>query len=214
MIITRQLLIVIGLVVVAFVVTFYFYPQVPERIATHWDTQGQVNGYMSREAGMFLTPFIMAGITLLLYFIPYLDPRRRNIEKFRPYYEGFIVVMSVFLLAVQYQIILWNLGIRLSPNVFIPVAIGLLFFYCGVLCEKAKPNWFVGIRTPWTLSSNLVWAKTHRLGGILFKIVGIITIAGAFFQKYAFLFVIVPVLALTAVTVIYSFVIYKQEKTG
>jgi uncharacterized membrane protein len=212
--ISRQLLIVIGLVVVAFVVTIYFYPQMPAKIATHWNAKGQVDGYMSKDARMFLMPFVMAGIVILLYFIPSLDPRRRNIERFRPYYEGFIIVMSVFLLAVQYQIILWNLGIKLSPNIFIPIAIGLLFFYIGILCEKAKPNWFVGIRTPWTLSSDRVWAKTHRLSGILFKIAGIIAIAGAFFQKYAIWFVIFPVFALTAITVIYSFLLYKREKAG
>jgi uncharacterized membrane protein len=212
--ISRQLLIVIGLVVVAFAVTIYFYPQMPEKMATHWNAKGQVDGYMSKDTGMFLMPFVMAGIALLLYFIPYLDPRRRNIERFRPYYEGFIVVFSIFLLAVQYQIILWNLGIKLSPNIFIPIAIGLLFFYIGFLCEKAKSNWFVGIRTPWTLSSDKVWEKTHRLGGILFKIAGIIAIAGIFFQRYAFLFVLVPAFALTAITVIYSFVIYKREKAG
>jgi uncharacterized membrane protein len=212
--ISRQLLIVIGLVVVAFVVTIYFYPQMPEKMATHWNAKGQVDGYMSRDAGIFLLPFVMAGIASLLYFTPSLDPRRHNIERFRPYYEGFIVVMSVFLLAVQYQIILWNLGIKISPNIFIPVAVGLLFFYIGFLCEKAKSNWFVGIRTPWTLSSDRVWEKTHRLGGILFKIAGIIVITGAFFQKYAFLFVIVSAFALTAITIIYSFVLYKQEKAG
>jgi uncharacterized membrane protein len=212
--ISRQLLIVIGLVMVAFVITIYFYPQMPEKMAMHWNAKGQVDGYTNKNSGIFLMPFMMAGIAILLYFIPCLDPRRRNIERFRPYYEGFIVVLSVFLLAVQYQVILWNLGIKLSPNIFMPVAVGLLFFYIGFLCEKAKSNWFIGIRTPWTLSSDRVWEKTHRLGGILFKITGIIAITGIFFQKYAFLFVIVSAFALTAITIIYSFVIYKQEKTG
>jgi uncharacterized membrane protein len=212
--ISRQLLIVIGLVMVAFVITIYFYPQMPEKMAMHWNAKGQVDGYTNKNSGIFLMPFMMAGIAILLYFIPCLDPRRRNIERFRPYYEGFIVVLSVFLLAVQYQVILWNLGIKLSPNIFMPVAVGLLFFYIGFLCEKAKSNWFIGIRTPWTLSSDRVWEKTHRLGGILFKITGIIAITGIFFQKYAFLFVIVSAFALTAITIIYSFVIYKQEKAG
>jgi uncharacterized membrane protein len=147
-----------------------------------------------------------------LYVIPYLDPLKRNIDKFMPYYEGFIVLFSAFMLAMHYYVILWNLGVQISTNVVLPVGLGLLFFYCGILCERAKRNWSIGIRTAWTMSSDRVWAKTHRIGGKLFKVAGIATFAGVAFQKYAIYFVIVPASIVSVFTIVYSFVIYQQGK--
>jgi uncharacterized membrane protein len=212
--ITKRLLVVIGLVLVAFVISVYFYPKMPEHMASHWNAQGQVDGYMGKNTGLFIMPCVMAGMAALLYFIPYFDPLRRNIEKFRPYYEGLIVLMCVFMLATHYQIILWNLGIKISPNMVLPVGIGLLFYYCGVLCEHSKRNWFIGIRTPWTLSSDRVWARTHRVGGRLFKVAGIAAFVGIAFQKYVIYFILVPMIAVAVFTIVYSFVIYQQEKQG
>lgn len=213
MIITKGQVAVIGLVLVAFAIGIYFYPQLPEKMATHWDFRGQVDGYTGKDAGLFIMPCVMAGSAVLLYIIPYLDPLKRNIDRFRPYYEGFIVFMCIYMLAIHYHVILWNLGIQISTNVVVPVVTGLLFYYCGILCERAKRNWFIGIRTPWTLSSDRVWARTHRIGGKLFKVAGIAAFAGVAFQKYAIYFVIVPVIAVAVFTTVYSFVIYQQEKT-
>jgi uncharacterized membrane protein len=99
-------------------------------------------------------------------------------------------------------------------NIFMPLCMGILFYFCGVLCEHAKRNWFIGIRTPWTLSSDIVWAKTNRLGGLLFKIAAIIILIGIAFQRYAIFFIIIPVFAVAIITIIYSLIIYQQEKTG
>jgi len=184
----------------------------PERMASHWNAKGQVDGYTCKNVGLFLLPCVMAGLALLFYIIPYLDPLRRNIEKFRPYYEGFIVLMSVFMLAIHYHVILWNLGIQISTNIVLPVGLGLLFFYCGILCEHAKRNWFIGIRTPWTLSNDRVWDRTHRLGGKLFKIAGVVAFVGIAFQKYVIYFILIPMLAVSIFVIVYSFVVYQQEK--
>ena len=210
--ITKGQIAVIGLVLVAFALSIYFYPKIPQRMASHWNAKGQVDGYMGKDAGLFIMPCVMAGLALLLYVIPYLDPLKRNIDRFRSYYEGFIVLICVFMLAIHYHVILWNLGIQISTNVVIPIGTGLLFYYCGILCERAKRNWFIGIRTPWTLSSDLVWARTHRIGGKLFKVAGIAAFAGVAFQKYAIYFVLVPAIAVAVFTIVYSFVIYQQEK--
>lgn len=93
-------------------------------------------------------PFILIGPTLLFVAIPRIDPLKLNIEKFRKYYDGFIVLFFVFMLSIHFQIILWNIGIEISPNVILPIGLGLLFFYVGVLCENAKRNWFIGIQNP------------------------------------------------------------------
>ena len=212
--ISKSQVAVIGLVLVAFALSVYFYPKMPEKMASHWNAGGEVDGFSGKNFGLFIMPCVMTGLALLLYCVPYLDPLRRNIEKFRPYYEGFIVFMCIFMLGIQYHIILWNLGIRISINIVIPFGIGLLWYYCGILCEKAKRNWFIGIRTPWTLSSDSVWERTHRIGAKLFKVAGVIALIGAAIQRYTIFFVLVPALAVAAFTIVYSFVIYQQEKAG
>ena len=195
----------------SFIVSIYSYPQMPEKVASHWNAQGQVNGYMPKFWGLFLAPFILVGLALLFAAIPRIDPLKENIQKFRKYYDGFIVLFFIFMLSIHFQIILWNLGIRISPNVIIPISIGILFFYIGVLCENAKRNWFIGIRTPWTLSSERVWEKTHKVGGKLFKIAGVIAFIGVFFQNYALFFILIPAVLTAIYAIVYSYIQYQKE---
>jgi uncharacterized membrane protein len=91
-------------------------------------------------------------------------------------------------------------------------ALGILFYYCGILIENTKRNWFIGIKTPWTLSSEVVWNKTHKIGGKLFKVVGIIAFLGIIFPNYAFFLILFPVIAVSIYTVIYSYFEYRKER--
>lgn len=203
-----------GMVLIAFALGIYFYPQLPAQIPSHWNAAGEVDGYMGKFWGIFLAPFIMLAMALLFSLLPRIDPLKENYQRFRSYYNGFFVLLAVFFLVIQLQVILWSKGVQISPNVIFPIAVGLLFFYIGILCEHAKRNWFIGIRTPWTLSNEKVWDKTHQLGGKLFKIAGVVAIIGAFFGKLAFVFVIVPVLSAAVYTIIYSYFAYQKELKG
>lgn len=161
--------------------------------------------------GLLIIPFLVVLLTALFFLLPRIDPLKENYRKFRPYSDGFILVFLVFFLLVQVQIILWGLGYQVSPNLLIPLITGALFISLGFLVEHAKQSWFVGIRTPWTMSSERVWKKTNALGGTLFKIAGIIAITGIFFSEYAFWFVLGPVLAVAVFTVAYSYYEYQKE---
>jgi len=183
----------------------------PEKVASHWNVRGEVDGYLPKFWGLFLLPIIFAGVALLLIAVPRIDPLRENIMAFRKYYDGFIILFSIFLFSIHLQVILWNLGVRLSPAATVPVGVGLLFFYIGVLCEKSRRNWFIGIRTPWTLSSDRVWEKTHRLGGKLFKAAGVIAILGVLVQEYALILILAPIIFAAAYTIIYSYLEYQKE---
>jgi uncharacterized membrane protein len=207
----KSTLAIIGIVLFSFILSIYLYPRVPEQMATHWDARGEVNGYMSKFWGLFFMPLMMAGLALLFLVVPRVDPLKENIEKFRKHYEGFIVLMLLFLLAVHVQMLLWNIGIKISPNSVLPVGIGLLFYYIGILTENAEQNWFVGVRTPWTLSSERVWKRTNRLAGKLFKIAGIAAFFGLFFPDLAVYLIVVPALLVATVTVIYSYLEYRKE---
>jgi uncharacterized membrane protein len=200
-----------GLVLLSFILSIYFYQQVPEQMATHWNSQGEVDGYMSKLWGLFLMPLVITSLVIMFLIIPKIDPKKENIAKFRKYYDGFIVILILFMVAVHLQTLLWNTGFRISPNAVLPLGIGILFYYVGILTENAERNWFIGIRTPWTLSSERVWKRTNRLGGKLFRIAGIAAAFGTFFPEIAIYFILVPVIAVAGFSVIYSYVEYQKE---
>jgi uncharacterized membrane protein len=204
-------ILIVGIALLSFAIGVYYYPQVPEEMASHWNARGQVDDYLSRFWGVFLIPITLIGLALLFMAIPRIDPLRENIEKFRKYYDGFVILFMIFMIFVYFQTILWNIGIKISPNAYLPVAAGLLFIGAGILCENTRRNWFIGIRTPWTLSSDKVWDRTHRMGGKLFKIAGVIVMVGIFFQSYAIFFVLVPVILVAIYTVVYSYFEYRKE---
>jgi uncharacterized membrane protein len=202
-----------GIIVLSFALAAYFYPQMPERVASHWNAAGQVDGYMSKFWGLFLMPVISVLVYGLFLLIPVMDPKKENIAKFRGYFDGFVVIMMLFLFYLYVLTLLWNLGyMSFSMTALLAPAFGVLFYYCGVLVENAKMNWFIGIRTPWTLSSENVWDKTHKLGGRLFKVAGIISVAGFLLPDYAIFIMMAPVLLSSLYLVVYSYMEYRKER--
>lgn len=203
---------IVTVVVLTLAITAIVYPALPEQVPSHWNAAGEVDGYLPRLWGAAIVPLIMIPLTALFFLIPRIDPLRENYRKFHPYYEGFILVFALFFAIIQVQILLWGIGIEISPNIVIPPLFGALFIYIGFLLDHAEPNWFVGIRTPWTMSSGKVWKKTHDLGGKLFKIAGIVSIVGVFFGSYALWFCLVPVLLVAGYTVVYSYIQFQRER--
>jgi uncharacterized membrane protein len=214
---TRTTLVVsLVLILIAVALSGAVYNRLPERVASHWDANDQVNGTMSRFWGAFLMPLIALAMLALFLVIPGIDPLKANIAAFRSTFNAFIVAIIVFLVYIHVLTILWNLGyhgFRMS-TVLLP-AMGLLFILVGLLISRAKRNFFIGIRTPWTLSSDRVWAQTHRVGAVLFVACGVLAFFGVFFPgETAFLLVIVPILACTLFLTVYSWWLYRQEQAG
>ncbi len=207
----KSYLVIIVLILISFGLGTYFFPQMPDKMAFHWNIKGEADGYMSKFWGLFLMPIISLGLFLLFLLIPKVDPLKANIEKFRKYFDGFIVLIMVFLFYIYLLSIAWNLGKRFDMCQMMAPALGMLFYYCGILTENAKRNWFIGIRTPWTLSSESVWDKTHKIGGKLFKIVGLIAFLGIIFPNYVFYFILVPVFLAAFYTITYSYFEYQKE---
>lgn len=200
------------LILFSFLIGIYFYPKMPEKMASHWNQYGEVDGYSNKFWGTFLIPFFLLLIFLFYILIPKIDPLKNNILKFINYYDTFFLIFFIFLIGVYLFIILWNISIKINPNRFFPVGLGILFIYVGFLLKHAQRNWFVGIRTPWTLSSDNVWQKTHLLGSKLFIIAGIISFWGFFFLKYSYLFVLIPVIGFSLYLIIYSYFLYQKEQ--
>ncbi|NOY99569.1 MAG: SdpI family protein [Chloroflexi bacterium] len=210
---TRTTLIVSVILILAVsVVSAMLYPQLPELVASHWNANNQVDGYMSRFWGAFLMPVVSVGMLALFLLIPTIDPLKANVAKFRGYFNTFILLLLVFLFYIHGLTLAWNLGhTSFDMGTAMLPALGLFFIYLGIMMKKAKRNWFIGIRTPWTLSSDAVWNETHRLGSTLYIASGILALVGVFFAPYALWFVMAPLLGSSLFLVVYSYVLYQRE---
>ena len=187
--------------------------QLPEQMASHWDINDQVNGTMSKFWGVFMMPLIALGLMALFLAIPNIDPLKANIAQFRESFNLFIVLIIAFILYVHGLTLAWSLGFtNFKMSTAMLPFMGVLFIAIGLMLRRAKRNFFIGIRTPWTLSSDSVWNKTHQLGSILFMISGIFALIGSFFGGVtAFLLMFVPLMGSTLFLVVYSYVLYRNE---
>lgn len=202
----------LAIVVASFAIGYYFYPRLPEIVASHWNAQGQADGYTNRYWGAFLLPIIQAAMFLLFVFIPMIDPKKENIKKFREFYDVFIVAMLLFMTYIYLLTIAWALGQRFEMVQLLTPAFAVLFFAVGFMVEKAEPNYTIGIRTPWTLASEPVWRKTHELGGKMFKVGSIITLLGIAYPVYAIWFVLTPIILVSIFLTIYSYFLFKDKR--
>lgn len=167
------------LAVISFLTAAVLYPRLPEQIPTNWGVDGTVT-YGPRYTIFFTTGMGLL-FAVLFDVLPKIDPRRQNYQKFGSYYDMFCVFMQIFLLIVNGILITetFRPG-TLSVPMVITLGIGLLFLFTGNILPKVKSNFYMGIRTPWTISSEEVWRKTHRLGGKCFFLVGLVSIVFAF----------------------------------
>jgi uncharacterized membrane protein len=202
----------LAIVIASFIVAVIVYPNLPAKVPSHWNLAGEVDGYINQFWGAFLMPFISLGLYILFLIIPKIDPKRENIRKFIGEFNVFIFFILLFLAAIYAFSLLWSFGYHLNINRLMPALFAMLMAYIAVLVERAEPNYTIGIRTPWTLSSAEVWAKTHKLGGKLFKACAIIALVGIIVPQYAFYLVIIPIIAISVWLFIYSYLIFEKEK--
>lgn len=197
-------------ILVSLVIGGSLYSHLPKVMASHLNIQGQVDGYVSRPVGVFLMPAVTLLLYLFFLLIPKIDPLKENVKKFRKYFDLFVSIVILFFFYIYLLTLAWNLGIRFNFIYFLSPAFGILWFFTGLLIEKAKRNWFIGVRTPWTLCSEKVWDKTHQLGGKLFEAAAIFPFLSLVFPNLAIFLVLVPPLAITGFLVIYSYFEYAK----
>ena len=197
----------VALVCVQFLVAFYLYPQMPERVAIHWGMSGDADGYGSRFLGLFLIPIFSVLFLPFMLALPRLDPSR-GIERFRGGFDWFVFGFMAYMAYVYGLSVAWNLGWRFSFMRMLAPAVGLLFVGIGVLLRGARLNWFMGIRTPWTLMSEEVWDRTHEVGSRLFLVSGGLAALGALTYGWLALALIVAPVMVSAVYLVY----YSQRE--
>lgn len=200
------------IIFVSFLTALCFYPRMPQVLVSHWGINGQPNGYSSKDFGLFFMPVFSILLYTIFLFLPKFDPYKKNFEEFRNYYETFVVLVFCFLFYIYYLTIVWNLGYQFEMIRFLSPALALIFAYAGFLMSKTKRNWFVGIRTPWTITSKSVWTKTHKLGSKLFYFSSASTLLGIFFPLLAFYLMIVPILFSVGFLFVFSYLEYQKPK--
>lgn len=195
------------------VFAFYFFANAPEQVPTHWNIHGQVDDYSSKAFTATFFPSLIVAVYLLFWLLPKIDPKKEKYEKFARVYGIFRTIIVLFFILMFFITSLVALGYNIDVGRIIPASVGLLFILLGNYMGKLKSNWFVGIRTPWTLSSERVWQKTHRLGGWMFVLMGLYMLAGVIWPVLwggGTIFVIIVAVAI--IPMAYSYFLFKKEK--
>lgn len=191
------------------------YPHLPERIPWHWNVRGEIDGWAERSIpSLFFQPLLVLAMTLLAWGLPRIDPLKRSYQRFQRSYYVIIDVIVAFLALIYGLTLYASFHLTLPVGIIVPAAVGLLLALLGNQLSKVRRNFFVGIRTPWTLASETVWVRTHRIGARLFILGGLgATIAAFLPAPWNFVTFMVFVIGASLGTFVASYVIYHRLET-
>jgi uncharacterized membrane protein len=203
------LLIIISQILVSIV----SYPFMPDSVPSHWNAAGQINGYLPKLVNALLYPLLSIGIYLLVRVLMTVGPRL-GYQNQRQASIGVVNLILdgvlLFILIVQLTTTAIALGVPIDVTFVISLSISVLFIFLGNYMGKLRRNFWAGIRTPWTLSSEVVWERTHRLGGWLFVLTGLLGVIMSFVPALRLWGLVVVILIVVIVLYVYSYVIYQR----
>lgn len=188
------------------------YSYLPEQIPIHFDSVGNVDNYGGRIS-IFLAPAIILFMIITAEVARNVDPKKSAYNKFNKQYYLIFFLVSILMFGIQLYTLAFSMNMKiLNISILMPFAVGLLFTIIGNAMPKFKQNFYAGIRTSWTLSDEEVWFKTHRFGGKIWFIGGILMMVSSIlpdFLKTKVFFGVVIIL--TVVPMIYSYILYKKK---
>jgi len=200
----------IGLTALTAAAGLAFVDQLPARVAIHFGAGGRPNSYASKPIALGFVPVVQLVVLGLFSLLPRIDPLGENIQAFRRAYDAFVLLLIGFLGYIHGLVVLWNVGFEVAMTQALVPANAVLYYAVGAVIQRAEQNWFVGIRTPWTLSSEEVWDDTHALGGRLMKAAAVVTLGGLLFPDFAVVFLAVPVTVVAVFATVYSYWDYRS----
>ena len=203
----------IGIVAAMFALAALAWNSAPDRIPVHWTFNGAIDRYGSRFEGLLGFPLITLAVYLVLRFLPKIDPGRSNYQTFASSYAIVRMAVLVFLAATYLLVLLSIREPGVNVGTVVPMLIGALLIVVGGVSGKVRPNWFVGIRTPWTLSSKAAWVRTHRIGGWLFILLGVLVIIAspAFGPGALSLIIPIGVVGIVLWSFVYSYLVWRSD---
>ncbi len=209
----RKLIPGLVVIVAAAVFSAWAYPQLPAQVATHFDLNDAPNGWSSRLFAVAFVPALGLVLAVLFSVLPRIDPRRANYEKFGSTYWTIMNAVLILLAGIHVFLLGKALGWPIDMTRVAGFGAGGILVLLGNLMTRLRPNWFMGIRTPWTLSSDTVWRKTHRFGGVAFVIAGLCVIGATFAVSGWALYVALGITGVAALSsVVYSYLVWKREQ--
>ena len=202
------------IVAAAVIASAVVYSKLPERVPTHWGVSGQPDEWSDRVWGAWMIPLFLVGMWALTRVLPMIDPRGANYAKFGNAFEAIIASVMLFMLGLHIIMLRSALGYPVAMQRVMPIGVGVLLVVIGNLLPRARSNWFVGIRTPWTLSSDRVWERTHRFGGRVFVVAGILIVVSSLVWVEAAHIVLFCIVTVSAIAVlVYSYLDWRREQT-
>ena len=185
------------------------YNRLPEQMPVHWNAAGEVDGYGSKFMAVFGMSALLAAVNVFCQFFTLADPKHGNTEgKVRTLVFWLLPVISIVMNSV---VILVGLGKEISVELITPVLVGVILIVIGNYMPKVKQNYTIGIKVPWALNSEENWRRTHRLGGWLFMLCGVVMLFTAIVGTKFFLGIMLCMLIVVAlVPVIYSYILYRK----
>lgn len=190
-------------------VAVWIYPHLPAQAPVHWDAQGNVDGWMPRFWAAAMWVLLQAGIAMLTPLLPYIPLRKFEIGRFARVYGLMMLAIQGVLLVIGVAALLAGAGYHVPIPMIATISVGALLMMMGNYMGKFRKNFFVGIRTPWTLTSDAVWERTHRFAGWLFVAAGVVWIALALARARPGRMIAV-VLAAALIPCIYSYFICRR----
>ncbi|GFR36182.1 SdpI family protein [Thermobrachium celere] len=204
---------ILSLMLFVFIISIVLYPYLPDKVPSHWNIKGEVDAYSGKLFGVLGLNLINIGVYFMFLILPNLDPRKENYAKFSSAYNIIRYVFHIFFVLMQILILMAALGYRVDVSFVVTLSTGIMFILFGNVMGKIKHNYFVGIRTPWTLADEGVWVKTHRFAAPLWVMSGFIMLAVSFIGGMtAFVVLMFVVFIISVVPIIYSYMIYKNIK--
>lgn len=202
------------LIAVSVIAAFYFYAHFPAQVPTHWNFNGEVDGYSGRAFGAWFGPVMLLGLYLLFFLVPYIDPKHGHYAGFRDSYHGIKNLIVGFMFVVYMLAGFAGLGYDIPVGGIIPILVGLLFVGLGYYIKSVKQNWAMGVRTPWTMESAVVWTKTNQLMARLMMLAGVLIAICAFpFEEMAKAVIFIAAIVMVAVVpIVYSYFAYQKEQ--
>ncbi|MBN1258052.1 MAG: SdpI family protein [Planctomycetes bacterium] len=217
LLVTRTSKVVIAVVIAAMLcIAIWAWRELPadSKIPVHYGMDGKPDRYGGKFEALLLLPIITIALSAFLVYIPRIAPRKKNIEKSASVYNVLLKIYPCFMLAVYLLMLSIGFGIDLNINTIMLCLMGILFLVMGNYLGKVKSNFFIGIRTPWTLSSELSWYRTHRMAGWLVVIIGILyLLSGAWGVSGKLLVALIlgSAIAITIILVPYSYLVWKND---
>ncbi len=200
---------IIVVLIATWVTALLYESSLPENMPTHWNIKGEIDGYTAKPWAVYMFPVMSTVLSFILWFLPIIAPKGFKLDTAKKAYSIIIFVMSVFMLAIMVMVFESALDNTVNTTQYTFVIIGALLVIIGNYLSKVPKNFFFGIRTPWTLASDKVWFKTHRLGSWVFIMCGLLVILLSLLGNSQNVIIALLVIA-GLIPVIYSLISYYK----